>query len=95
MIFLLGCVLQRVVVCYSVLQLVAVCYPELLQDNLPAGVCVAFILQCFVVWCIRWMLFFFSLSLQFHRRVFDLAVKTCMRSFRRIAERAGVGFVNS
>ena len=35
-----------------------------------------------------------DLSLQVHSRVFDLAVKTCMRSFRRIAERAGVGFVN-
>jgi len=35
-----------------------------------------------------------DLSLQVHIRVFDLAVKTCMRSFRRIAERAGVGFVN-
>ena len=35
-----------------------------------------------------------DLSLQVHNRVFDLAVKTYMRSFRRIAERAGVGFVN-
>ena len=35
-----------------------------------------------------------DLSLQVHSRVFDLAVKTYMRSFRRIAERAGVGFVN-
>ena len=35
-----------------------------------------------------------DLSLQVHSRVFDLAVKTCMRSFRRIAERAGVDFVN-
>ena len=35
-----------------------------------------------------------DLSLQVHKRVFDLAVKTYMRSFRRIAERAGVGFVN-
>jgi len=35
-----------------------------------------------------------DLSLQVHNRVFDLTVKTCMRSFRRIAERAGVCFVN-
>ena len=35
-----------------------------------------------------------DLSLQVHSRVFDLAVKTSMRSFRRITERAGVGFVN-
>ena len=28
-----------------------------------------------------------DLSLQVHSRVFDLAVKTCMRSFRRIAEK--------
>jgi hypothetical protein len=35
-----------------------------------------------------------DLSLQVHSRAFDLAVKTCMRSFRRITERAGVGFVN-
>ena len=35
-----------------------------------------------------------DLSLQVHSRVFDLAVKTCMRSFRRITKRTGVGFAN-
>ena len=35
-----------------------------------------------------------DLSVQVHSRVFDHAVKACMRSFRRIAKRAGVGFVN-
>jgi len=35
-----------------------------------------------------------DLSLHAHSRVFDLEIKTCMHSFRRIAERAGFSFVN-